>query len=507
MTNKLQPTVFLITDFEATCLEDNQFIDQEIIEFPIHIMRKDQPSINKKESFHSYVRPTINPKLSDFCKNLTGITQEQVDKGVTFENVLKSVHQWLFEKGWVKSKDLEEYQGPMNDISSWPMKENLPFLFVTDGPWDFRNFLQTECRLKNIPVPHYFKYWLNLRNAFKEFYGVYGNIPVMLNTLGLTLEGNLHSGFDDAYNISRILERMIEDGYIPQMNDSFLNHVRGHRSKRLSLKFNNTLPNYVGLLWIQTVTDVISLETRKEAILKKQNTVLEEKDPVISISIDYIETKKFSCVAKYTSFCNIEKRLDFLEESLRTRILHDVRQYYKIHLIEMEDISHDEMVHNWLEWAKNKNFIGSSIEYNPKGGHPKASNCLLTHPDSYLKLLNQLEVKPYDRYLYRVSSIPEYVNRALGIYPFPINQINILMKVTNDYIDKNMTSKDKTLKVITSILKCRFSLPNRIIDRLPKLIQNNNVSTETLKESTENTESSVSNVISVNNSTSTSTLE
>ena len=47
--------------------------------------------------FSSYVRPRINPLLSKFCKELTGIEQSQVDKAPYFPVVFKLFTQWLVE--------------------------------------------------------------------------------------------------------------------------------------------------------------------------------------------------------------------------------------------------------------------------------------------------------------------------------------------------------------------------------------------------------------------------
>lgn len=50
----------------------------EIIEFPIIVI-----DVHKREiidTFSSFVKPTINPHLSEFCTKLTGITQEKVDR-------------------------------------------------------------------------------------------------------------------------------------------------------------------------------------------------------------------------------------------------------------------------------------------------------------------------------------------------------------------------------------------------------------------------------------------
>ena len=53
--------------------------------------------------FQSYVRPVINPKLSEFCKTLTGIEQEVVDKADVFEDVLNIISQHKSTKIGIRS--------------------------------------------------------------------------------------------------------------------------------------------------------------------------------------------------------------------------------------------------------------------------------------------------------------------------------------------------------------------------------------------------------------------
>lgn len=83
-----------IIDFEATCEEGNppEFI-HEIIEFPVVLLNTHTLEI--EDTFQQYVRPELNTQLSDFCINLTGITQDQVDRADTFPQVLKKVIDWM----------------------------------------------------------------------------------------------------------------------------------------------------------------------------------------------------------------------------------------------------------------------------------------------------------------------------------------------------------------------------------------------------------------------------
>ena len=79
----------LVIDFECTCNEQQTIAVQEIIEFPILVI-----DVAKKQiinTFHSFVKPTINPELNAFCTKLTGIEQKQVQKASTLDLVLKAI--------------------------------------------------------------------------------------------------------------------------------------------------------------------------------------------------------------------------------------------------------------------------------------------------------------------------------------------------------------------------------------------------------------------------------
>lgn len=75
----------LVLDFEATCEENVKLKPcSEIIEFPVRVVRLSDGKLTDN-IFHHYIKPTFNPQLTKFCTGLTGITQEQVNNGVTLE--------------------------------------------------------------------------------------------------------------------------------------------------------------------------------------------------------------------------------------------------------------------------------------------------------------------------------------------------------------------------------------------------------------------------------------
>ena len=45
--------------------------------------------------YQTYVRPVLNPKLTEFCTKLTGIEQKQVDTGITIQEAISEVHKYL----------------------------------------------------------------------------------------------------------------------------------------------------------------------------------------------------------------------------------------------------------------------------------------------------------------------------------------------------------------------------------------------------------------------------
>ncbi|POW14195.1 hypothetical protein PSHT_07501 [Puccinia striiformis] len=72
-------------------------------------------------------------------------------------------------------------------------------IWVTDGPWDFRDHFVKSIFLAKRSFPtfaHFHPASLSLFNAMAAF--------------GLEFEGQQHSGIDDAYNVSRLLAEMVK---------------------------------------------------------------------------------------------------------------------------------------------------------------------------------------------------------------------------------------------------------------------------------------------------------
>ena len=192
---------FCVLDFEATCDTDGPPQPQEIIEFPVVLL--DARTLEVKDVFHQFVRPEHHPQLTEFCKNLTGISQAQVDAGVSFTRCLELLQQWLVANG------LEAEGAPGR---SW--------LSVSCGVWDHRTMLPAQCTASRVSLPACFRRACDVTKVFREVTGKKRpeSMAAMLATLGLEPEGRLHSGIDDARNIARIVRALVQRGAVMRPN-------------------------------------------------------------------------------------------------------------------------------------------------------------------------------------------------------------------------------------------------------------------------------------------------
>ena len=101
----------------------------EIIEFPAFLLNSRTGQI--EDSFHSLIKPVINPILTEFCTKLTGISQDDVNKAPRFIEVFKSFEKWL-----------EKHR-----LTTEPGHS---FAILTDGPWDLARFLKNQCAVSSI---------------------------------------------------------------------------------------------------------------------------------------------------------------------------------------------------------------------------------------------------------------------------------------------------------------------------------------------------------------------
>lgn len=109
-----------------------------------------------EERFHEFVRPTRHPKLSQFCINLTGITQIKVDNKEPFTVVYNKFNDWIqriqTEKGLRFAIPSERRAG--NDINA---------TFCTWSSSDLEVYFKIESDWLNDAISSYFKTWIDAR--------------------------------------------------------------------------------------------------------------------------------------------------------------------------------------------------------------------------------------------------------------------------------------------------------------------------------------------------------
>jgi inhibitor of KinA sporulation pathway (predicted exonuclease) len=179
MMNLTQYDYYLVLDLEATCCnrETIKRHETEIIEIgAVMVAAQDLTVIDE---FQTFIKPIRYPILTEFCKSLTSITQEQVDYAPGYVEAIALLKQWL---------------------SNYPNA-----VFGSWGDYD-RNQFKQDSKFHNVPFPIAYPH-VNLKQLFSEVQGLpkrYG-MAEALQLAGIALEGTHHRGIDDARNIAKLL--------------------------------------------------------------------------------------------------------------------------------------------------------------------------------------------------------------------------------------------------------------------------------------------------------------
>jgi 3'-5' exoribonuclease 1 len=175
---------YIVFDLEATCWMGyppngaNEIIEIGALRFNAY--GEDLGTFNR------FIKPTVNPILSPFCKSLTNISQEDVNKAQTFPYVIRDFINW----GDLYSEDT---------------------YLITWGEND-KKFLLDDCRLhkidgdwieNHINLKHYYR---NLKRMDK-YIGLKGAVAME----GFDFDGKNHRGIYDAMNLSKIFLKYIDE--------------------------------------------------------------------------------------------------------------------------------------------------------------------------------------------------------------------------------------------------------------------------------------------------------
>ena len=173
----------LVVDLEATCCNNNEFPRHcmEIIEIGAVLLDSENKTVS---TFQTFVKPTVHPSLTDFCKELTTITQDQVDTAPSFNVAMTSFLNWL-----------HEHVIAFYDFYSW-------------GDFD-KNIIARQAKSLNYKNP---KLDVLLSNHYnlKQIFAIKNDVKPMgvsaaLKFKGLKFEGMPHRAKNDAINIAKLI--------------------------------------------------------------------------------------------------------------------------------------------------------------------------------------------------------------------------------------------------------------------------------------------------------------
>lgn len=180
----LKKYIFCV-DVEATCSDDNSVPreEMEVIEFGGVLLDRDSMEILERVEF--FIKPTLHTTLTPFCKELTHITQEQVDNGQT-------------------------YLYSLNQMRAFQERFGRDLCWCSWGAFDKNIFLQDGVLhgLSPLLEPHNhfnLKVWFsNLLGKTKGF-----GLDKAIQHQNLEFVGQHHRALSDAENVAQILKTMV----------------------------------------------------------------------------------------------------------------------------------------------------------------------------------------------------------------------------------------------------------------------------------------------------------
>lgn len=171
---------FAVVDLEMTCEANGVGFKMETIEIGCAMVRTD--TLEVVDTYESLVRPSLNPTLSKFCTELTGITQNDVDSARHFPEVANEFGQFL-----AKHRNA---------------------LFVAWGTGDFKQ-IQQDCEMHDIDNPVQISI-LNQKSIFKSM-GLTNKGFGLKKALNIAKieQGEAHRALADAVNTAKLLPFMV----------------------------------------------------------------------------------------------------------------------------------------------------------------------------------------------------------------------------------------------------------------------------------------------------------
>ena len=174
---------YCVIDLECTCWEKNDPNRQkhEIIEIGAVLLDE---NYNYIEEFTQFVKPFDNPILTEYCTDLTSITQEDVDNAPMLREVIDILEKWM-----ISSKDV---------------------IFCSWGYFD-KEQLFDECNLNLINYPFDHNH-INIKEYFSRIMHrkKRTGLQKALRICGIRFEGTPHRAVFDAKMTAKVFKMIMD---------------------------------------------------------------------------------------------------------------------------------------------------------------------------------------------------------------------------------------------------------------------------------------------------------
>ncbi|XP_031623239.1 uncharacterized protein LOC116340740 isoform X2 [Contarinia nasturtii] len=204
--NKFNQLEYLIClDFEATCWTPRDLYRAEIIEFGAVLINLKNKEILSE--FHEYVQPTNIPILSDYCMDLTGITQEMIDDKEHFPVIFRKFESWL-----ESIRELNQLNYTRPNKSGVQLDWNTTFCSWTN--YDLGHYFRLECERHNITHQDYFNVWIDAKRYFRMRHKGHYTFEMALIKLNISPVGRAHSAIVDAKTLAQMVFTLFQNNTI-----------------------------------------------------------------------------------------------------------------------------------------------------------------------------------------------------------------------------------------------------------------------------------------------------
>lgn len=194
----LDVELWICLDFEWTCDDGERrkvhAEEGEIIEFSFAVY---DAKAGRVACEGQHYCKNIRTPITDFCVDLTGITQEKLENAGTLQDALLALESALATKGLV----------------------GRPLCAVAHGSADLELMLPSNCRALGLEVPGVLRRYVDLREATQshlEASGVRGvrasSLRQICDALNVEMIGEEHCGLDDSWMVLLALQELLKAG-------------------------------------------------------------------------------------------------------------------------------------------------------------------------------------------------------------------------------------------------------------------------------------------------------